>query len=141
MEANKLKIEDFWGEALMAIEIKYDAGQNLSKNQDQEIEKIVFGFSNKSIVITPVVDTDEIAVRLVHQPVTASTKNYHESLAKHLGSKLGFVWACTNLKGYSDMYVLAFDNLHPDILILCEASELLLFETKRLKHSASPPLS
>jgi hypothetical protein len=133
MEGSKLTLEDFWGKELTAIEVICEPEQKPTESQEQEITKITFGFGDKSMVVTPIADTDEIDVSLTSQLAMHSSKNCSASLLEHIGSKLGFTWNCANLKGYSDMYILGFEDLHPDILILCEASELLLFETARIK--------
>jgi hypothetical protein len=119
MAKNKLKIEDFWGEQLINTEV-------ITSYSTKEIEKITLGFLNKSIIITPVSETDEIEVEFSSLPLLTSKTT--TMLSPYIGKKLGMIWNCTNLRGYFDMYIVGFEQLHPNILILCEGSALLLFE-------------
>jgi hypothetical protein len=123
MAKSKIIIEDFWGQQLINTEIN-------TSYSTKEIEKITLGFPTKSIIITPLSGTDEIEVEFSSLPLlTSKTTNI---LSPYIGKKLGMIWNCTNLRGYFDMYIVGFEQLHPNILILCEGSALLLFEAHPL---------
>jgi hypothetical protein len=89
-------------------------------------------FFNKSIIITPINETDELKVELSNQPTLNIESGKANLFSPYVGKKLGMIWNCTNLRGYFDMYIIGFEYLHPNILILCEGNALLLFEVHRL---------
>jgi hypothetical protein len=128
MAKNKLIIEDFWGEKLTGVEIVYS--NETSSPSRKEIEKIFLGFLNNSIIITPVSETDEIKVELSSLPLL--TKETTNMFLPYLGKKLAVTWNCINSQGYFDMYTVGFEHLHPNIIILCKGSGLLLFEAHPL---------
>ena len=135
MEANK-SIEALIGEPLVKAWIHYYDCPEL----DDDIEKIVFVFGTKKLVVSAIGATDEVKVELLDKDDTDARGSTHSLLQQYIGKRLSCVWKCTHLdrEDYFDMCAVGFEHLHPSLLVLCEASELLLFETKRLKHSASP---
>ena len=48
-------------------------------------------------------------------------------LSKFIGSPLMYTWEANNTKGYMDVFLMAFNDLKPDFLILSEGSQLKLF--------------
>jgi|NOAtaT_7_FD_contig_21_7102455_length_950_multi_6_in_0_out_0_1 hypothetical protein len=136
MVENKLVIEDFWGEKLTNVEIIHS--EDIDFTRIKEIKKISLGFGSKSITITPISDTDEVKVELINKPTLGNNLEEANIFTCYIGKKLGIIWESTNIRGYFDMYIIGFEYLHPNILILCEGSALLLFEANPFNLASSP---
>jgi hypothetical protein len=127
MGGNKLSLEeDFWGEVLTSCYISYNTDFVPCWNEVL-MDKIVFYFGQKALHITPLVDSDEIRItlNLEEQKEQSILPSF---ISKYIGKQLTSTWECINITDYFDVFMMAFTNLHPAILIFSEGSSLKLLE-------------
>ena len=129
-------IYDFIGEKLSQILVKKE--ELICSPEDFILaEEIIFLFETTMIRILPLADTDELTVEYV-DIVKEEKAEYFEALTlmpQYIGRKLSVVWNCVNTNGYSDMFIVGFDNLHPSLCIVSETSCLKLFEATQIKYN------
>lgn len=90
------------------------------------LDEIVLVFNNNEVLkLLPDYDTDEIICDL-SQNAKANLSTY-DSLSQYEGLMLSDFWMGENSRGYSDIFLLSFKNLHPNLLIISEGSCLKLF--------------
>lgn len=137
---------------------EFPIGQTLlgvSTKEDQEFEgdelcldqvKLYFEDTEHKITwitLSPLVDTDEIDVKIEKNPKKPTKKNPHfhadgnignnqllSSLV--LGTRLMAVWICENDQGYKDQVILAFESLHPNIAFVAEGSVIKAFLNQQI---------
>ena len=137
---------------------EFPIGQTLlevSTNEDQEFEgdelcldqvKLYFEDTEHKIswiTLSPIVDTDEIDVKIEKNTKKSTKKNPHfhaeDSIGNNqligslpLGTKLMGVWICENDQGYKDQVILAFESLHPNIAFIAEGSVIKAFLNQQI---------
>ncbi len=133
MGENKLTIDDFLGEEIKFIDVKRDKYFPGTAQEKSMIDEILVHFADKSIVIVPVAETDEIKVTFSKRKNTNEGIDTLEQniLSKYIGKTFNQVWNCVNSNGYFDLYILGFSYLDPSVLVLCEGSTLRILELKR----------
>lgn len=94
-----------------------------------EASKVMLEFPDASLVILPLVDTDEISIEL-HRGAKEREPGGQAILHELVGRKLGACWYCENNRGYFDLVVFGFDYLQPTFGILSEGSALKLVECR-----------
>jgi len=142
---------------------EFPIGQTLlgvSTQEDQEFEgdelcldqvKLYFEDTEHKITwitLSPLVDTDEIDVKIEKNTKKPTKKNPHppfhadgnignNQLAKLATSlfqstRLMAVWICENDQGYKDQVILAFESLHPNIAFVAEGSVIKAFLNQQI---------
>lgn len=129
---DKINFENYLGQKLSRVV----AGLNnifLTKNNEILADEIIFEFEKFRLRILPIQDTDEIELK-ISESVTENLVSYTELelLNKFVGKKLTYTWNCINSNGYFDAFMISFDLLHPNLIILSEGSVLKIFETNQL---------
>jgi len=137
---------------------EFPIGQTLlgiSTQEDQEFEgdelcldqvKLYFEDTEHKITwitLSPLVDTDEIDVKIEKNTKKPTKKNPHfhadgnignnqlfSSLG--LGTRLMAVWICENDQGYKDQVIFAFESLHPQIAFVAEGSVIKAFINQQI---------
>jgi len=97
------------------------------------------------ITLSPIVDTDEINVKIEKNPKKPTKKNPHPPFHADgnisnnqllsslvLGTKLMAVWICENDQGYKDQVILAFESLHPRMAFVAEGSVIKAFLNQQI---------
>lgn len=145
--AKELKLDDFIGEKLEKILVKY---WDLSMYEDDEdvienekpkitqIDNIAFVFGDKAVIINFLDETAELTIEY------QAWVNYDEEwtevqdkiFTKNLGKKLIYLWGTINLEfdldnNYRDMCIFSFDS-YPDILVYASGGELKIFESHQV---------
>lgn len=119
MEGNK--ISDCLGEILHNV---YFIESTFSvKNNKNVFDEIVFIFETQQLRILPNIDTDEILF-FVEKPEEGFMLKKVSVFSAYIGKTLNLTWNCFNSKGYFDILILSFHQLHPSIMILSEGSSL-----------------
>jgi Family of unknown function (DUF6334) len=126
------------GHTLVSVLVKED--REFGGN-DLCLDEVYFIFSEATILLQPITDTDEVQITSV--PTIASTQGmvpvWCEAL---LGQTLRTIWLCDNSQGYQDQVILAFGQLHPTIAFVAEGSVLKVFVYQQVKKSTgSTPLT
>ncbi len=132
---------------------EFPIGQTLlgvSTKEDQEFEgdelcldqvKLYFEDTERKITwitLSPLVDTDEIDVKIEKNTKKLTRKNPHfypdssignNQLATSLvrGTKLMAVWICENSQDYKDRVILDFGSIYPSISFIAEGSVIKAF--------------
>ena len=119
MNENKNALDYYLGEFLTSSHIESD---------NQFVDKLVLIFNERSIMITPIPDTDELNIEFVNNTNQVNSDSSKTIFNEFIGKKLSFTWKAVNSNGYFDLLVFAFDNLQPDISILSEGSSLKFFK-------------
>ncbi len=97
------------------------------------------------ITLSPIVDTDEIDVKIEKNTKKPTKKNPHPPFHADgnignnqllsslvLGTKLMAVWICENDQGYKDQVIFAFESLHPQIAFVAEGSVIKAFLNQQI---------
>jgi Family of unknown function (DUF6334) len=95
------------------------------------------------ITLSPIVDTDEIDVKIEKNTKKPTKKNPHFHADSNignnqllsslrLGTKLMAVWICENDQGYKDQVILAFESLQPNIAFVAEGSVIKAFLNQQI---------
>ena len=139
---------------------EFPIGQTLlgvSTQEDQEFEgdelcldqvKLYFEDTEHKITwitLSPLVDTDEIDVKIEKNTKKPTKKNPHPPFHADgnignnqlfsslvLGTKLMAVWICENDQGYKDQVIFAFESLHPQIAFVAEGSVIKAFINQQI---------
>jgi hypothetical protein len=54
------------------------------------------------------------------------------SLSQYVGNELGWSWMARNYRGYSDLFILSFDVLTPQIAFCGAATSLWIYEMRKI---------
>ena len=104
------------------------------------IDRVELIFQKKTIVMTPIVETDEIEIETISTVSSELTKTppWGDFM---IGKKLQMVWVCKNSQGYKDQILFAFDRLEPSIAFISEGSVIKAFHYKQIykKYLIDPP--
>src|SRR5688572_33259358 len=114
-----ITIDECIGEKLLQLRVKRVA-EFASAENCVLADEIVFKLENNSIRIVPLTDTDELVTEFLDESGSVDTSEFETILPGLIGKTLSAVWSCVNENGYSDMFVLSFENLHPSLLVLSE---------------------
>ena len=125
-------IDEYIGKRLRQLYVKQNV-EFTSLENFVIADEIVFDLGNNFIRIVPIIDTDELAVEYLGESDLIDTRQLKPILPGFVGKALSAVWSCVNEKGYSDMLILSFENLHPSILVLSEGSSLKVFQANQVK--------
>lgn len=102
------------------------------------LDQIQFIFTDKMIVLQPIVDTDEIEI--IHENTIAPvSEQFPIWCSGLLGKTLQTVWICENAQGYRDQVIFAFDRLHPTLALIAEGSVLKVFRCEQLLQKQFSP--
>ncbi|MDB5033810.1 MAG: hypothetical protein JWQ98_1051 [Chlorobi bacterium] len=113
-----------FGDKLVAIEGKIDK----RSTSDMCFDEITVVFEEKTIVLLPLPDTDEINIEVVPTIKSSKRRKRHQLFPILSGKALLGVWICNNDQGYQDLMVLAFEYLQPNIGVLAEGSVLKVLQ-------------
>lgn len=128
-----LIVEDFLGECVENIYLFFEDINDINQIPIQTT-KIIISFQDKTIIISPITETDEIDVVL--KPIKFyPSKSMFYKIYPLSNNKLNYIWNGVNNMGYSDMLCFSFFHLHPSIIILSEANKLLLFECNPISNN------
>ena len=145
--AENLELEDFIGEKLEKIFVKYwdlsvyEDDEDVVKTENEEItqiENIAFVFGEKAIVINFLDEGDELTIEykewIKHNE--GWTEIQVKNLTKYIGNELSFLWRSINLRlelnnNYKDMVIFSF-KVYPDILVYASSGELEIFESHKI---------
>jgi hypothetical protein len=113
------------------VDIKIILDKEFTNLSDKILaDKIYILFQDDShLEIIPLTDTDEIDVIYCNVLNNLNLNNYVSTLEEFKGKEITLYWNTTNSNGYFDCFMLAFDNLHPSLIILSEGSVLKMFKT------------
>ncbi|MGK7904420.1 MAG: DUF6334 family protein [Hormoscilla sp.] len=95
------------------------------------LDKVQLIFPDRTVILQPLADTDEIEIILKSTTLTSLT-NHPTWCSSLLGKKLQTVWVCENDQGYQDQIIFAFDRLHPSIAFIAEGSVLKAFHCEQI---------
>ena len=111
------------------------------------LDRIQLIFQDTSIILQPLVDTDEIEILSSSVPSSPnSTFRQAQSTALFnsptwcsslLGKKLQMVWVCENQQGYQDQVIFAFEQLHPTIAFIAEGSVIKVFRYQQITRETA----
>ncbi len=125
------------GAPLLAIAIQEDetfTGTELC------LDRIEFIFATQTLTLTPIVDTDEIALKLT-ETCSIDLCDRQECSPEFgrsiIGKPLQTLWNCENAQGYQDQIILAFGSLQPSLSILAEGSVLKVLQCQTIVGNAS----
>jgi hypothetical protein len=121
---DSLVLENLLGKKIENIEIFL---KNDNTYQYTILEKVIFYLDDKALILTPVVDTDEIKIDVYDAEKTVFQTTQPHILSKFIGLNLNYTWNGINTKGYFDVFLMSFHNLTPSLMILSEGSSLKLF--------------
>jgi hypothetical protein len=121
------KIEKIQGEKLSEIYINGEINNRIYINE----VRLVFG--KYAIIYTGLPNTDEVLFEIYphaenNQFNEILTKTVGRHLEKWIGTKLGWIWECKNDRGYTDLYILSFDDIIPNIGIFGLGSSIEFIE-------------
>jgi hypothetical protein len=101
-----------------------------TSNNEILADEVIIDLGEQLISIIPLIDTDELEVRIFEASEYVKNTNSKPVFKKYTGAKLSYTWDAVNTKGYKDVFMMAFDNLIPAIMVLSEGSVLKLFDLK-----------
>lgn len=90
---------------------------------------ITFYVEGYRLLLTANADTDEIVLAVEPSAEPKTQPRLHPVLEGLIGREFGWIWYTTNVQGYDDMIVLAFDGpdggaISPQFAFLVEASSI-----------------
>ena len=117
MDENKLPVgEELMGVSCVRVE-EFGGG-------DLSLDSVRLRFMSVTMILTPIVDSDEIAIQLSDVPTDGSSGDPPDMLRPLIGKKLQSAWICTNVNGYQDLVLLAIDGISPNVGFLSEGSSI-----------------
>lgn len=125
MEINEYPI----GQELTAVSVTEDKE---FKSDELCFDKVHFIFKDTAIILTPIIDTDEIEISQ-ESNISFSVVNTPVWCKHFLGKKLMTLWVCENDQGYRDQVIFAFDNLRPSISFVAEGSAIKAFRQEPVR--------
>ena len=119
------------------------------EGEEIELDRVELIFGNTQIVLSPIVDTDEIEIEFLsglpagngskaaaiiddREVMGLLASNSPIWCRSFLGQKLQNVWVCENSQGYRDQIIFAFGLLHPSLIFLCEGSAIQAFRSEQV---------
>lgn len=115
-----------YGEKL--IEVRGRINEDFKPHRDEiMLDELIFVFETARMRILPVTDTDELAVELSEVDLSGASLMKIRELDKFSGRRLADVWQCFNSRNYFDLFVIAFDRLHPGVINVSEGGVLKIF--------------
>ena len=119
---------------VLAVEAEHALPNIPSRAQFGKIRFYVKGYC---FALSTNIDTDEIIMTVEsssHAPAT--DPNLHPVLRELVGREFGWIWYTTNVQGYDDMLILAFngatgEGITPRLAFLVEASDIKVLRIVR----------
>jgi hypothetical protein len=100
-----------------------------------KVEKVAVCLERTTLLISVNEDTDEIVLKVSEdrRAVLGPARRWKslEPLTRYVGKKLGWCWTARNYRGYSDLFILSFDVIEPQIVFCAIASFLYIYKMKR----------
>jgi hypothetical protein len=100
------------------------------------VGKVAVCLERTTLLISIDEDTDEIVLSVSEdkRSMLGSPRSWKNlaPLAKYVGKKLGWCWTARNYKGYSDLFILSFHGIEPQIMFCGIASSLWVYKMKRM---------
>ncbi len=123
-----MEVNNIEGQKLFNVELVYD-----KETESNFLDKIILYFEETVLTVRVDIDYDEII--LEYSENLSDYKSYKQNniLSKYINQKVVFTWKCVNYKEYFDIFILAFKNCLPDILIYSTGSSLDIFELNQTK--------
>lgn len=126
-------INNHFGEKLSRVLVK-QATDFISLDNYVLADEIIFLLEKGFIQILPIIDTDELVVEFFDLNETINFNEFETFSTHFTGRGLSAIWNCVNTNGYSDLFIISFNNLHPSLLVLSEGSSLKLFDANQLSY-------
>lgn len=135
-ENNKVGIDELLGQKVKRIKVSQNNIFDTPRNELM-VDEVLIYLDNKIIVLRPITETDEIEVLVKDQQVENFELSNVEILPQFVNSKLSYTWECFNTNNYFDTFMMAFDNLKPNVAILCDGNVLKILLLEELPNSVS----
>lgn len=131
------KQSDFDYEQLDGQRVASIMGRGIKNAEDGlNVDEVAIGLERMTLLITVNLDTDEIILKAGEdkKALLGSSRRWKSlaPLSKYVGKELGWSWAVRNYRGYSDLFVLSFHGIEPQIVFCGIASSLWIYRMKRI---------
>jgi uncharacterized protein DUF6334 len=100
------------------------------------VDKVAVCLERTTLLISIDEDTDEIVLTVSEdkRSLLGSSRSWKSlaPLTKYVGKELGWCWTARNYKGYSDLFILSFHGIEPQVMFCGIASGLWIYKMRRM---------